>query len=169
MAMPAVAISQTTDVERVEMAVDLNAAEEQYRLARSMGINVGHYAVEFSHELGSPLRKRNTPICSTDCGQPSTQNCIALLKSMDNLPLDVQFCANNNVAFFYLNDCTFTLSDLNNKPVCLSQGRFNAVAKEVFNHCSTNPVFGFGGCYDLEGPGHLCVRNFEIQDANTCV
>ena len=89
MAKPIVAISQTTDIERVEMLVDSNAAEEQYRLARAMGVNMGvnmgYYAVD---KLGSHLRKRNTPTCSTDCGKPSIKNCTTLFERLDHGALD---------------------------------------------------------------------------------
>ena len=129
MAKPTGSISQPNDVERVEMPVDLNAAEEQYRLARAMGITVGHYAVEFHHEHGSHLRKRNTPTCSTDCGEPSIKTALHYSRSLDHLPSDFRFCSNLDTRFYNLNDCMLSFDGQDNKPVCITSGKLQCIVK----------------------------------------
>lgn len=97
------------------------------------------------------------------------KNCTAPLEMVDHLPSDFRFCSNLDTRFYNLNDCMLSFAGQDNKPVCITQGSFNALSKEVFNHCANNPVLGFGGCYDLEDSGRVCVRNFEIKDPGTCV
>jgi hypothetical protein len=170
MAKPIGMTGEMTDIERDAIPVDSNAADEPYRLARSMGITTEHYGVKLNHELGPHLRKRDTPTCSTDCGDPSITNCIALLKEVDGVDSDSPSCSiNGETVFAVLNDCMFSFNGHENKKVCISQGKLIAVFKEILDHCANNPAFGFGGCYDLEGTGRLCVRNFDIVDPNTCV
>jgi hypothetical protein len=171
MAKPTGVTGQTTDIERDAIPVDSNAADEPYRLARAKGVNtVGHYAVELNHELGPHLRKRDTPTCSTDCGDPPIKNCVALLETTDRIPSDTPFCVVNDITgFVNLTDCIFTFNGFGNKKVCIPLGKFNKVSKEILDHCVNNPAFGFGGCSDLEGIGRICVRNFDIVDPNTCV
>ena len=161
-ANPTGPITQPAHIERVEMP---NAAEEQYRLARA---TVEDYAIEFHHELGSHLRKRGSPTCFTDCGKPSINDCNKLFEIFNSAASDVPICPRNFVTTFTVNDCIFTFAghgDKSNTTICVSTGRLNALSKEIFDHCVNNPMFGLGGCYDLEDSGRVCVRN---SDAGEC-
>ena len=117
------AISETTDIEPVEpVSVDLNAAEQHYRLTRAMGISVKHYGVD---EHGSGVGKRDRLTCTTDCGGPPVKSCNALLENLAQRPPDEKICADHNTQVFVDYDCGFSYTGpQNNKVNCISQKNF---------------------------------------------
>ena len=166
MAKPTVPIHRSTGIEHNEKPVDVNAVEEQYK---ARGINVGHYTMESRHGLVPRLGKRNSPIYSETCGKVDIKSCSTLLETQSGVTAVTENCSHvNQLRFNNLNDCEVTFFGHKDKPVCISQARLTGLARKIFNQCVNNPAVGFGGCFDLEDTGHVCIRNVNIKDLIIC-
>lgn len=156
MANPIVVIHRSADIERNEKSVDLGAKEQN----KVLEINVEHDTIDSRHELVSSMEKRNSAICSETCGKVDIKSCSALFD--DGVTSDKVICANHDLRNLTQDDCEITFAGHSDKPVCISGARFAGLAKEVFNQCVKNPAVGFGGCFNLEDTGHVCIKNINI-------
>ena len=160
-ASPTIGLLSSTDIERIEKRGDLDIAEPRY------GVEVEH---EPSHDFGSRLGKRLSPICSDTCGKVVVSDCLATLAVAANaakLGPKSAFCATDSGRFFG-NNCVITFfGHTVGKSTCISNARLAGLAQEVFNDCVNNPKVGFGGCVDLADGGHVCLRD-ETFANNIC-
>lgn len=118
------------------------------------------HAKSFSANSGTTERRSqrpNTSRCSTTCGNPSLEDCTALLLDQSHDPSSICAAADDNNATA-VGSCGFAyVNPFDNGEKCISSSEFVKIAKQLVSDCAKG--MHVGGCFELSDGTFVCNFN----------
>lgn len=143
--------SESIDIGTVELPLDLTDGNKLQDSAREMGITVEYFKNGFDDERIEKRGYYSQPFtCSTACGEPSIDDCTALLEEFSKLQTGTICVVAGQAITYPQGDCSISLvSSLPTAAGCYPTPIFTQFAKTIFNFCANGTVFKVGGCYSF--------------------